>query len=114
VRQVVHHLADTEIFRAARLRQLLAEDKPHLPSFDEATLARRLHYERPVETSLRLISACIDANLSLLAQLRGDDWSRGGTHSQLGSFSIGTWLERAAWHPNDHLGQLQKLRAYSG
>ena len=75
-RQLVHHLADTEVIRSARLRFLLAEGAVHLPAFYEEGFAARLQYQRPLDTSLALLKASADANLELLDGLAEDDWLR--------------------------------------
>jgi len=51
-RQVVHHCADSELTSAVRLRRLLAEDRPVITGYDEMEFSRRLHYDRPVASSL--------------------------------------------------------------
>src|SRR6478672_10905877 len=51
-REIVHHLADSEMTSAIRLRRLLAEDNPTIVGYDEAEFARRLHYDRPIASSL--------------------------------------------------------------
>src|SRR5687767_6220590 len=57
-RQIVHHLADSEMTSAIRLRRLLAEDDPVIAAYDENAFARRLHYdERPIGASLDAMAA---------------------------------------------------------
>src|SRR5690349_6716677 len=51
-REIVHHLADSEMTSAIRLRKLLAEDNPTIQGYNEPEFARRLHYDRPLEGSL--------------------------------------------------------------
>ena len=51
-REIVHHLADSEMTAAVRLRLLLAQDRPTIHGYDQDEFARRLHYDRPHETSL--------------------------------------------------------------
>ncbi len=52
-RQVIHHLADTEMIAAVRLGMLVAQDSPTIQGYDEMELARGLGYEsRPVGPSL--------------------------------------------------------------
>src|SRR5688500_11217200 len=53
-REIVHHLADSEMTSAVRLRRLLAEDRPAIVGYDQNEFARRLHYDRPHESSLEL------------------------------------------------------------
>src|SRR5215831_12695319 len=52
-REIVHHLADSEMTAAVRLRRLIAEEQPNVGSYDEAEYARRLHYDRPIAASLQ-------------------------------------------------------------
>ena len=54
-REVVHHLADSEMTSAIRLRRLIAEDRPTIAGYDEQEFARRLHYDRPIESSLEAL-----------------------------------------------------------
>ena len=68
-RMVVHHLADSESNSYLRLRKLLAEDRPIVQGYDEAEYARRLHYDRPVETSLAVFRAVRASTAELLERL---------------------------------------------
>jgi hypothetical protein len=51
------------------VRKLLAEDDPVVQGYDEAECARRLHYDRPVETSLAVFRAVRTSTAELLARL---------------------------------------------
>lgn len=42
-REIVHHLADSEMTAAIRLRRLIAEDHPNVGAYDQAIYAERLH-----------------------------------------------------------------------
>src|SRR5450755_4260037 len=53
-REIVHHLADSEMTAAVRFRLLVAEDRPAIQGYDQDRFAGRLHYERPHEASLAL------------------------------------------------------------
>lgn len=106
-RQVVHHLADSEMTSAIRLRRLLAEDRPTIAGYDEAEFARRLHYDRPIEASLLAFRAARETNASLLAALTEDEWARAGTHSESGPYSVSTWLQIYAAHGRDHAAQIR-------
>ena len=56
-REVAHHLADSETMSYIRLRRLLAETHPVIQGYDEPEYARRLHYDRPIASSLELFRA---------------------------------------------------------
>lgn len=107
-REVVHHLADAETRSAIRLRQLLAEDAPTIQGYDEEQYARRLHYDRPVATSLDLLRAVRASTAELLDRLTDADFARSGIHTESGSYSVDTWLGLYAAHAHDHAEQLRR------
>ena len=45
VRQVVQHLADSDLVGAFRFRMVLAHDAPELPGYDQDVWAQRLGYQ---------------------------------------------------------------------
>jgi len=110
-RMVVHHLADSETNSYVRLRQLLAQDDARLQGYDEAEFARTLHYDRPIETSLAVFEAVRASSGELLEDLSEDDWSRAGTHSESGRYSVEDWLTIYADHAEAHADQITRARA---
>ena len=61
-REIVHHLADSEMTSAIRLRRLLAEDQPVIVGYDQEAFARTLHYDRPIAASLDAFRAARRVN----------------------------------------------------
>ena len=110
-RQVAHHLADSEAMAYIRLRRLLAEDAPVIAGYDEPEWARRLHYDRPIATSLAVLAAVRAASLELLERLTAGEWERAGTHSESGPYSVADWLRIYAGHAHDHADQIRAARA---
>jgi hypothetical protein len=109
-RMVVHHLADSEATAFVRLRRLIAEDDPEIVGYDEAEFARRLHYDRPLESSLAVLRAVRQASLDLLESLTPDEWDRAGTHSESGPYSVDKWLRIYVRHPHSHAEQIRRAR----
>jgi DinB family protein len=108
-REVVHHTADSEMTSAIRLRRLVAEDTPQITGYDPDLFAARLHYaSRPVQPSLDAIKAARESTASILEALSEAEWARAGTHSELGEYSIDTWLEIYAAHCHDHADQARR------
>jgi hypothetical protein len=106
-RQVAHHLADSEATAYVRLRRLIAEDEPIIQGYDEPEYARRLHYDRPIASSLAVLRGVRAASLSLLESLTPAEWERGGTHEESGPYSVNAWLEIYASHSHDHADQIR-------
>jgi hypothetical protein len=116
VRDVVYHLEDAELTGAMRLRRLLTEDAADLPAFDEEVYRRRLGYAtRPIEPALATIRAAHETTAELLDRLSDDDWTRAGTHSEEGPYSLLRWLTFHAAHTHEHAAQIRGLRrAHAG
>ena len=111
IREIVHHLADSEMTSAIRLRRLLAETNPIISGYDEAEFARRLYYrKRPIESSLAAFKAARETTATILACMTADDWNRMGTHSESGPYSAETWLEIYVAHAEDHADQIRLAR----
>jgi hypothetical protein len=110
-REVAHHLADSEAMAFIRLRRLIAEDDPLIAGYDEPEWARRLHYDRPIAPSIAVLAAVRTASLQLLASLTDAEWSRAGTHSDSGPYSVMDWLRIYADHSHDHADQIRAARA---
>jgi hypothetical protein len=109
-REIVHHLADSEMTSAIRLRQLLAADRPQIAGYDQDEYARRLYYDRPIEASLEAFKAARGATAELLDRMDEAAWQRQGTHSEHPSYSVERWLEIYAVHAHDHAEQIRVAR----
>jgi hypothetical protein len=109
-REIVHHLADSEMTAGIRLRRLLAEERPHIQGYDQDEFARRLHYDRPHEASLELFRCVREATAELLERMQPADWLRAGTHSEIGRYTVETWLNIYAEHAHKHARQIREAR----
>jgi hypothetical protein len=113
-REVVHHLADSEMTSAIRLRRLIAEDSPLIMSYDGDEFARRLHYaDRPIEPALAAVQAARTTTAQILHRLTEDEWARMGTHSDSGTYGVAEWLETYAVHCDEHADQIRRAVADS-
>src|SRR3954463_3883812 len=80
-REVVHHLADSEMASALRIRMLIAQDQPQIVGYDQAEYARVLFYDRPIEASLAAFNAARESTAPILHRMTDGQWQRAGTHS---------------------------------
>jgi hypothetical protein len=113
-REIVHHLADSEMTSAIRLRRLLAEDRPAIQGYDQEAFARQLYYDRPHEASLELFRTVRASTVELLDRLTEAQWLREGTHSESGAYSVETWLRIYSEHAHRHARQIKEARAAKG
>lgn len=110
-RDIVHHLADSEMTAAIRLRLLLAQDRPVIQGYDQDEFARRLHYDRPIQASLEAFRAARRSTGEILDRMTSADWAREGMHSESGRYTAERWLELYAAHAHKHAGQITRARA---
>ena len=110
-REVVHHMADSEMTSAIRLRRLIAEDAPTIQGYDQEEYAQRLFYaERPIEASVEAVAAARRTTAEILDLLDEKQWARGGTHTESGPYGVEAWLEDYAAHAHDHADQIRRAR----
>jgi len=109
-REVVHHLADSEMTSAVRLRLLLAVDGASIAGYDQDEFARRLHYDRPIEASLEAFKAARRTTAEILDRMTDQEWQRAGTHSEHGRYSVERWLEIYSTHAHKHAEQILVAR----
>src|SRR4051812_48801737 len=110
-RQIVHHLGDSEMQSAFRLRQMLAADRPTIAAYDEKEFARKLHYDRPIASSLAAFKAARESTAELLDRLADGDWARQGMHPEHDSYGVEKWALVYAAHAHDHADQIRRARA---
>ncbi len=110
-REIVHHLADSEMTSAIRLRRLIVEDNPVIVGYDQEEFVRRLYCDRPLDPSLAAFKGARDATADILDRMTEDEWAKSGTHSESGSYSVTDWLEIYAVHAHDHADQIRRARA---
>jgi hypothetical protein len=107
-REVVHHVADSEMTSAIRLRRLIAEDEPLIAGYDGDEFARRLHYaDRPIEPALAAVEGARATTAQILHGLTEAEWARTGTHTESGPYGVDRWLEIYAVHCDEHADQIR-------
>jgi hypothetical protein len=112
-RQTAHHLADSEMMSAIRIRRLLTEQKPVIYGYDEAEFARKLTKDRPIEPSLEAMRWARETSAQLMERMTEEDWRKVGTHSESGTYSTEDWLKIYAAHAHDHAEQIKRARGKS-
>lgn len=110
-REIVHHLADSEMTSAVRLRLLVAEENAAIRSYDEKLFAVKLHYDRPIASSLAAFHAARTSTGDLLDAMTDADFAKTGTHPEHGTYGVERWLEIYAEHAHNHADQIRRARA---
>ena len=112
IRQILAHVADSELVGAHRLRIVIAEDNPTLTAFDQDAWTKNLDYARRKPTqSLETFRRLRAENYELLKELPESAFDRTGNHSETGPKTLRSLLTHFADHAETHARQLQEIRA---
>lgn len=104
IRQVVCHLADFEPIYADRMKRVIAEHEPGLPSGDPDLFAAALAYPlRSVEQELELIQLTRQQMGTILQTLQPGDFDRIGIHLEAGPLTLTELLQRITRHIPHHV-----------
>jgi hypothetical protein len=115
VRQVVRHLADSELVGGFRFRMVLAHDAPELPAYDQDRWATRLRYENAdLPAALEEFAALRRGNLRLLRAATPEDLRRVMRHSERGDEPLAQMVWMYAGHDLVHLRQIARIRQAIG
>lgn len=111
-RQILMHLADSELVGSVRLRLLLAEDEPTFPVYAQEHWATGLRYAdadgAEVAQAVELFAQQRAANARLVRQASEDAWSRVGLHPQRGRMALLDVVRLYADHVDGHLAQIAR------
>jgi hypothetical protein len=115
IRQVVHHLADSQMNAFVRFKLALTEEKPRITAFDQDAWARTADtLGADVALSLSILQGVHGRWAALLATLAPADFARVFMHPERGEQSLDRTLQMYAWHGNHHLAHVTGLRERKG
>lgn len=104
---VAVHLADLEVSRGWRFRQILSEDDPLIDALDQDALAQNLRYDkRGLELALQTFAANRAANVELLRIAGEDALERPYRHAIFGAMTLGMLVNHTYDHDSAHLRQV--------
>jgi|SRR5437868_13441010 len=109
-REIVCHLADTELSFAFRLRQTLAEDHHVIQPFDQEKWAKN-YAAYDVGKALTAFAAVRNWNVALLREMDPKDMAKPVRHPERGEMTFRTLVETMAGHDLNHLGQIERIAA---
>jgi DinB family protein len=115
VKQVVQHLADSELVGGFRFRMVLTHDSPMLPGYDQDLWAERLRYQDSnLPMALGDFATLRAANLRLLRAAAPADMHRVMRHGERGDETLEQMIRMYAGHDLVHLRQIARIRRAIG
>jgi hypothetical protein len=111
IRQIVRHVADTEIVAGMRLRHIAAEDRPTLIPFNQDAWAEVLKYsESDVQEALESLRVQRRDTVKVLESLPEAAFARTGVHPERGERTLVAFVELFGKHVMTHAEQVKAIR----
>ncbi len=107
VRQLVHHVADSQLNMYQRLKLALTDDNPTVTPFNEEKWAVQPDTNLPVESSIKMLEGINERIVFLGQSLTEEQLDRAFIHQINGEITVAKKVAKLAWHEEHHLAQIK-------
>ena len=107
VRQLVHHIADSQLNMYQRLKLALTDNNPIVPPFNQEEWVELEDSLAPIEYSLQILDGINARIVALGNHIDKDQLERKFTLKDNGEITVATKLAKLAWHENHHLAHIE-------
>lgn len=107
VRQLVHHIADSQLNMYQRLKLALTGENPTIPAFNQEKWAIQPDTKLPIESSIKMLEGINERIVSLGYSLTEEQLNRTFTHQEDGEIAVSTKVAKLAWHEEHHLAHIK-------
>ena len=107
VRQLVHHITDSQMNMFQRLKLALTDDRPTVPAFNQGQWAIQPDTELPVESSIKMLEGINERIVALIRTLDESQFDRSFIHEDNGEITVATKVAKLAWHEEHHLAHIK-------
>ncbi|MBO1206313.1 YfiT family bacillithiol transferase [Staphylococcus nepalensis] len=107
VRQLVHHIADSQINMYQRLKLSLTDNNPMVEPFIQDEWVEVEDNNLPVECSLRIMEGINERIVAVGHTLTTDDLKRTFTLKGEGKNQVSEQIAKLAWHEAHHLAHIK-------
>lgn len=107
VRELVHHIADSQLNMYQRLKMALTANNPIIPPFDQDKWIEHADNQLPVECSIKMLEGINERIVALGKTLTDEDLLRTFTLQGSGEVTVATKLKKLNWHEEHHLAHIR-------
>lgn len=107
VRQLVHHIADSQINMYQRLKLALTDDGVTVPEFNQELWVDLPDNEAPIEESIHLLAALNARIVALGRGLTEKDLTKSFKLQGTDVVTVGETIAKLSWHEKHHLAHIQ-------
>ena len=111
IKEIIIHVADSELVLIHRMKAVFSEDNPILTAFDQDLWTTRLNSQHiDHQLYLQLFKSLRESFLPILYHLTEQDYVRIGTHNQEGQLTFEEIFEHAIEHIDTHIEQIRRVK----
>lgn len=114
IRQIVHHIADSNINSYTRFKLALTEEKPTIKTWEQSDWAVLEDTKLPVDVSIQLLEYLHLRWVVFLRSLSPEEMKRTFVHPEGGEVSVADNIWNYSWHSLHHIAQITSARERYG
>jgi len=112
VRELVHHIADSQLIMYQRLKLALTDENPTVPAFDQDKWAIQPDTKLSIESSIKILDGINERIVSLGHSLTEEQLYRAFTLQKKGEkkkekITVATKVAKLCWHEEHHLAHIK-------
>lgn len=107
VRELVHHIADSQLNMYHRLKLALTDDNPKVVPFNQDEWIQTKDNDLPVQISLQLLDGLNKRIVAVGRTLKEQQINRTFSLVGEGSISVGETIAKLSWHQSHHLAHIK-------
>lgn len=107
VRQLVHHIADSQLNMYQRLKMALTDENPKVPAFDQEKWAIQPDTKLPTESSIKMLEGINERIVFLGNHLTEEQLDRAFTLQGNEEITVAKKVAKLAWHEEHHLAHIK-------
>lgn len=109
IRQILHHLADTEMILHTRIKKIIAEPRQVVWNCEQDDWNEAFGYiDESLGIKKQAYEICRDLNYELIEKYYDQFHQKEFVHSEMGLRTVKDEFEKIGWHNEKHLEQIRK------
>ncbi|OEK59809.1 metal-dependent hydrolase [Staphylococcus equorum] len=107
VRQLVHHIADSQLNMYQRLKLALTDNNPTVPAFIQDKWVMLPDNDLPIESSIKMLEGMNERIVAIANNLNEDQLTQTFTLKDSGEITVAEKVAKLSWHEEHHLAHIK-------
>lgn len=107
VRQLVHHIADSQLNMYQRLKLALTDNNPTVPAFIQDEWVMLPDNDLPIESSIKMLEGMNERIVAIANNLNEAQLVQTFTLKDSGEITVAKKIAKLSWHEEHHLAHIK-------